>query len=48
MQHNIFEVLQDYEYGEDENIMIGLSGGINSAAALIYLAEHVEQKPKNI
>lgn len=32
----------------NENIMIGLSGGINSAAALIYLCEYVEMKPKNI
>lgn len=28
--------------------MIGLSGGINSAAALIYLAEYVEDRPNEI
>lgn len=33
---------------ENKRVMIGLSGGINSAAVLVYLAEKVEYKPKDI
>jgi len=47
MQLSFFETLQDVNYS-DKNVMIGLSGGINSAAALIYLAELVEDKPSNL
>ena len=47
MQLSVLEILDDVNYARGRN-MIGLSGGINSAAALIYLAEYVEDKPKEI
>ena len=47
MQLSVFETLQDVDYLKGRN-MIGLSGGINSAAALIYLALFVEDKPSEI
>ncbi len=47
MQLSIFEILQDVDY-EDRRVMIGLSGGINSAAALIYLAKNVEARPEEL
>jgi hypothetical protein len=47
MQLSIFEILQDVSYS-DKRVMLGLSGGINSAAALCYLAEEVEDKPEDI
>lgn len=47
MQLSVFELLGDVDYSQGRN-MIGLSGGINSAAALIYLAEYVEDKPDEI
>lgn len=47
MQTSLFEILQDYSY-QDKKIMIGLSGGINSAAALVYLCEEVNDLPDEI
>lgn len=47
MQLSVFEILQDFSY-KDERVMMGLSGGVNSAAALAYLAEFVEEKPKEL
>tara|TARA_R110000803_G_scaffold136142_1_gene203116 strand:+ start:2050 stop:2901 length:852 start_codon:yes stop_codon:yes gene_type:complete len=47
MQISTFDVLQDFSYS-DKRVMIGLSGGINSAAALIYLSEYVDDKPEEI
>ncbi len=47
MQLSVFETLQDVNYSDGRN-MIGISGGINSAAALIYLSEFVEDKPDEI
>ena len=47
MQLDVFEVLQDVDYS-DKRVMLGLSGGINSAAALSYLCTKVENKPKEI
>lgn len=47
MQLSVFETIQDVDYSEGKT-MIGLSGGINSAAVLVYLAEYVESKPDEI
>jgi len=42
------EILDDTWNYDGKRVMIGLSGGINSAAVLVYLAEKVEEKPKDI
>jgi len=47
MQKSIFEILQDHNY-HSKKVMIGLSGGINSAAALVYLCEEVDELPEDI
>jgi 3'-phosphoadenosine 5'-phosphosulfate sulfotransferase (PAPS reductase)/FAD synthetase len=47
MQLSLLEVLNDKIY-EGKRVMIGLSGGINSAAALCYLNKFVEDKPKEL
>lgn len=47
MQLSIFEILQDVSYS-DKRVMIGLSGGINSMAALSYLATCVDEKPDEL
>lgn len=47
MQLSVFEILQDVNY-KDKRVMMGMSGGINSAAALVYLAEYVEEKPDEL
>jgi hypothetical protein len=46
MQISLFEVLDDTWNYADKKVMIGLSGGINSAAVLVYLAEFVAEKPE--
>ena len=48
MQLTIFEILQDSWNYSDKKVMIGLSGGINSAAVLAYLAKNVIDKPKEL
>lgn len=48
MQLSIFETLQDTWNYSDKKVMIGLSGGINSAAVLCYLATKVIDKPKQL
>jgi hypothetical protein len=48
MQLTIFETLQDTWNYSDKRVMIGLSGGINSAAVLAYLAKNVIDKPKEL
>ena len=48
MQLTIFETLQDSWNYSDKKVMIGLSGGINSAAVLAYLAKNVIDKPKEL
>ena len=45
MQISILEDLDDLDFSE-KRILISLSGGINSAAVLAYVAKYVEQKPK--
>ena len=45
MQLSLYDTLQDTWNYIDKNVMIGLSGGINSAAVLAYLATRVEEKP---
>jgi 3'-phosphoadenosine 5'-phosphosulfate sulfotransferase (PAPS reductase)/FAD synthetase len=47
MQLSVFEILQDISYSDDR-VMVGLSGGINSMAALCYLATMVEDRPDEI
>jgi len=41
MQLSILECLEDSWRYQDKNVMIGLSGGINSAAVLVYLVNYV-------
>jgi 3'-phosphoadenosine 5'-phosphosulfate sulfotransferase (PAPS reductase)/FAD synthetase len=45
MQLSLLDVLDDTWKYQDKTVMIGLSGGINSAAVLVYLALFVEEKP---
>ena len=47
MQLSTFETLHDWNF-TDKNVMIGLSGGINSAAVLCYLVKHIQNKPKKL
>lgn len=49
MQLSIIDILDDQlpDY-EGKRVMIGLSGGINSAAVLCYLNKFVEYKPKTL
>lgn len=47
MQLSAFELFEDLDF-TNKNVMLGLSGGINSAAALIYLSLYVEHKPKDL
>jgi len=47
MQLSLIETIADVDYS-NKKVMIGLSGGINSAAVLVYLVEHVTDKPKDI
>ncbi|MGB0861419.1 MAG: phosphoadenosine phosphosulfate reductase family protein [Saprospiraceae bacterium] len=48
MQLSIYETLQDTWNYSDKRVMIGLSGGINSMAVLVYLAKMVKEKPKKL
>lgn len=47
MQLAIIELINDVDYS-NKRVMIGLSGGINSAAAAIYLAKYTDNKPKDL
>lgn len=49
MQYSLLDVIDDrYQEYEGQKIMIGLSGGINSAAVLAYLATQIEYKPETL
>lgn len=49
MQLSFLDILDDQSPNyEGKQVMIGLSGGINSAAVLCYLNKFVEYKPKTL
>lgn len=47
MQLSTFETLHNWDF-TGKKVMIGISGGINSAAVLCYLKKHIEKKPKEL
>jgi len=47
MQLSLLEILDDVDY-RNQRVVIGLSGGINSAAVLAYVASQIENKPKDL
>ncbi len=45
----MFHILEDFDDFSDKNVLVGLSGGINSAAVLCWLAAMPEEaKPKEL
>lgn len=49
MQYSMLDVLGDqHQNYEGERVMIGLSGGINSAAVLAYLVSEIKYKPETL
>lgn len=47
MQISLLDDLYDLDFSE-KNVLIGLSGGINSAAVLCHLVKNVKEKPKRL